>query len=72
MNLRPAEIRIHDFEEVDEGLPEQTAVLEALRCMECPRPMCVQGCPVCIDIPAFISAIASRISVVFPPVVPRM
>jgi len=58
MNLRPADIRVHDFEEVDEGLPEQTAVLEALRCMECPRPMCVQGCPVCIDIPAFISAIA--------------
>lgn len=58
MNRRPADERVHDFDEVDTGLPEQTAVLEALRCMECPRPLCVQGCPVCIDIPAFISAIA--------------
>jgi glutamate synthase (NADPH/NADH) small chain len=60
MNLRPADERVRDFEEVDMGLPEQTAVLEALRCMECPRPMCVQGCPVSIDIPAFISAIAQE------------
>jgi len=58
MNRRPAEVRVHDFDEVDTGLPEQIAVLEALRCMECPRPLCIQGCPVCIDIPAFISAIA--------------
>jgi len=58
MNRRPADIRVHDFSEVDTGIPSQTAVLEALRCMECPRPLCVQGCPVCIDIPAFINAIA--------------
>lgn len=58
MRRRPSEERIHDFEEVALGLSEQDAVLEALRCMGCPRPLCVNGCPVSIDIPGFIDAIA--------------
>ncbi|WFN35155.1 NADPH-dependent glutamate synthase [Methanogenium sp. S4BF] len=60
MNRRPPEERIHDFEEVATGLPVQTAVFEALRCMGCPRPLCVNGCPVSIDIPGFINAIANE------------
>ncbi|MDD4126370.1 MAG: NADPH-dependent glutamate synthase [Methanomicrobium sp.] len=60
MSKRNAVERIHDFKEVDEGLLEGNAVLEATRCMECVRPNCVKGCPVNIDIPAFISAIAGR------------
>ena len=58
MRRRPSVERIHDFEEVALGLSEQDAVLEALRCMGCPRPLCVNGCPVSIDIPGFIDAIA--------------
>jgi glutamate synthase (NADPH/NADH) small chain len=60
MNRRSPEERLQDFNEVATGLPEQTAVFEALRCMGCPRPLCVNGCPVSIDIPGFINAIANE------------
>ncbi len=60
MNRRPVKERLQDFDEVATGLSEQNAVLEALRCMECPRPLCVNGCPVSIDIPGFINAIANE------------
>jgi len=60
MNNRPAEERILDFLEVEQGLSEESAVLEALRCMDCPRPRCKSGCPVNIDIPAFINEIAQN------------
>lgn len=57
---RPAEKRIKDFDEVDTGLSMQNAVLEALRCLACVIPKCVEGCPVNIDIPGFVGAIASN------------
>lgn len=60
MNRRPAEERLQDFGEVATGLSEDSAVLEALRCMGCPKPLCVDGCPVSIDIPGFIKAIAEE------------
>ncbi|GAB7015993.1 NADPH-dependent glutamate synthase [Methanogenium cariaci] len=60
MNRRSPEARLQDFDEVATGLSEQHAVLEALRCMGCPRPLCVNGCPVSIDIPGFINAIANE------------
>jgi len=60
MNRRPAEERLLDFGEVATGLSEDSAVLEALRCMGCPKPLCVDGCPVSIDIPGFIKAIAEE------------
>ena len=60
MGKRKPEERIEDFKEVDTGFSKQDAVLESLRCMECVRPQCVKGCPVNIDIPAFISAIAEE------------
>ncbi len=58
MGERPAEIRIHDFEEVDLGLSPDEAVAEAERCLQCKKPLCVKGCPVGIDIPGFVHQVA--------------
>lgn len=43
--------------EVNRGLSMEQAQLEATRCMDCPDPKCVTGCPVAINIPAFIKNI---------------
>jgi len=58
MSDRPAEIRVHDFEEVDLGLTPDEAITEAERCLQCKKPLCVKGCPVGIDIPVFIHQVA--------------
>ena len=58
MGDRPADIRIKDFKEVDSGLTADEAIAEAERCLQCKKPLCIKGCPVCIDIPAFIRKIA--------------
>ncbi len=44
-------------EEVNIGLTEEMALTEAKRCLDCPKPTCVEGCPVNIDIPSFIKNI---------------
>lgn len=54
--LDPA-YRITCNEEVNQGLSEEQAVTEATRCMDCPDPQCMQGCPVSINIPGFIKNI---------------
>ena len=59
-NEEPAEERARDFRPVDRGFTEEMAVAEAERCMRCKNPKCVQGCPVNINIPAFIEKIAER------------
>ncbi|MFA5576010.1 MAG: NADPH-dependent glutamate synthase [Tissierellaceae bacterium] len=53
-------IRSTNFEEVCLGYTEEEAVQEAKRCLQCPNPTCVPGCPVAIDIPGFINHIANR------------
>jgi glutamate synthase (NADPH/NADH) small chain len=58
MHDRVVEERIRDFSEVDTGLSPDEAIREAERCLECKKPLCVTGCPVCIEIPSFIRAIA--------------
>ncbi len=50
----PAEYRVTNSEEVNQGLSAEQAVLEATRCLDCPDPQCVTGCPVGINIPGFI------------------
>lgn len=53
-------VRATNFEEVCLGYNEEEAVEEAGRCLNCKNPMCVQGCPVSINIPAFIEKIKNR------------
>ena len=57
MAMLPPEVRIHSNDEVNEGLSAGQAVVEATRCLDCPDPQCVTGCPVNIDIPGFIKNI---------------
>jgi glutamate synthase (NADPH/NADH) small chain len=59
MPERDALERIRTFGEVNLGLPERVAMLEAQRCLECKDPKCVNGCPVQIDIPSFVSKLAA-------------
>jgi glutamate synthase (NADPH/NADH) small chain len=46
--------RAKNFAEVNLGYTEQLAILEADRCLQCPKPYCIDGCPVQINIPNFI------------------
>ena len=50
-------VRAHNFQEVALGYDEDTAIAEAERCLHCKVPQCRKGCPVEIDIPAFIGKI---------------
>ena len=52
--------RIKNFNEVPFGYLEKEATLEAKRCLQCKKPVCVAGCPVGIDIPGFIDLIAKE------------
>ncbi|WP_027719268.1 NADPH-dependent glutamate synthase [Desulfovirgula thermocuniculi] len=52
--------RIRNFNEVALGYDEETAVAEAKRCLQCKKEPCRQGCPVEVDIPAFIRMVAER------------
>ena len=58
MNELDAEYRSHSRkEEVNLGLNEEQAITEAKRCLDCPNPTCMNGCPVGINIPKFIKNI---------------
>ena len=46
--------------EVNSGLPQENAILEAQRCLDCPDPTCMSGCPVGINIPKFIKKIEAK------------
>jgi homotetrameric NADPH-dependent glutamate synthase len=60
MPEQPAGVRRGNFEEVALGYTPALAFREADRCLACKKPRCVPGCPVGIDIPGFISAVARR------------
>lgn len=52
-----AKVRATNFEEVCLGYNKEEAEAEAARCLNCRNPLCVQGCPVSINIPKFIQEI---------------
>ena len=53
-------VRVNNFAEVAQGYTPEQAVKEAKRCLQCADPKCMEGCPVQIDIPAFIELIAEE------------
>ena len=52
--------RGHNFKEVALGYTEEIALDEAERCLNCRNPRCVEGCPVNIHIPEFITKIKEK------------
>ncbi len=59
MPEQPPLVRNKNFDEVALGYTPEMAVKEANRCLNCKNPVCVSGCPVNVQIPDFISLIAS-------------
>ena len=53
------DIRNKNFDEVALGYTPETAIEEAKRCLNCKKPLCVTGCPVSINIPAFLTKAAT-------------
>jgi len=60
MPVQDPKARGSNYNEVALGFAGETALLEALRCLQCKRPKCVEGCPVGVDIPAFIERIVAE------------
>ena len=60
MPVQPADERITNFREVACGFSLEDALHECARCLECPEPACIAGCPVGIDIRAFIAKIGEK------------
>ncbi|MEO8683045.1 MAG: NADPH-dependent glutamate synthase [Vicinamibacterales bacterium] len=59
MPVQDAQVRAHNFLEVNSGYTGLRAAFEAERCLRCQHPLCVDGCPVRIPIPDFIHAVAA-------------
>ncbi|MBN2227771.1 MAG: NADPH-dependent glutamate synthase [candidate division Zixibacteria bacterium] len=50
--------RVKNFKEVPYGYTAELAMAEAERCIMCPKPKCITGCPVEVDIPGFIKMVS--------------
>ena len=59
-NEEPAAERAHDFRPVDTGFTKADAIAEANRCLDCKKPLCMEGCPVGVKIPQFIEQIRNE------------
>jgi glutamate synthase (NADPH) small chain len=57
MPERDAQVRAHNFEEVNLGFDPALANQEALRCLTCAKPTCTKGCPVAVDVKEFVRLI---------------
>jgi glutamate synthase (NADPH/NADH) small chain len=55
-----ADLRVRNFSEVSHGFDAERALSEAQRCLECKNPVCVEGCPVEIDIRGFVQLVLER------------
>ena len=60
MREQKAKERVKNYDEVPFGYSPEEAVLEAMRCLQCKKPKCMDGCPVEIDIPGFIKFISEK------------
>lgn len=60
MPVQDPQVRNHNFKEVALGYTEAIALDEAERCLNCKNAQCMKGCPVSINIPAFISKIKEK------------
>jgi glutamate synthase (NADPH/NADH) small chain len=60
MPERDPNIRNKNIDEVNLGLTAEMALEEAQRCLDCPNPTCISGCPVGINIPKFIKKIETN------------
>ncbi|MGE5416419.1 MAG: NADPH-dependent glutamate synthase [Acidobacteriota bacterium] len=60
MPVQDANERVRNFTEVAIGYTEETAMIEASRCLNCKKQPCREGCPVEVDIPGFIELIKKR------------
>lgn len=59
-NEEPADLRARDFRPVDTGFTKEDALAEANRCLDCKKPLCMEGCPVGVNIPGFIAKIREQ------------
>jgi glutamate synthase (NADPH/NADH) small chain len=57
---QPPEVRVHNFIEVSYGYTAEQAIAEAQRCLDCPKPVCISGCPVNVDIRGFIHLVLEK------------
>ena len=60
MPVQDASVRARNFDEVALGYTPEIAFEEATRCLNCKNAPCVQGCPVNINIPAFVARLKNR------------
>lgn len=60
MPKQKPEARRKNFDEVALGYTEEQALAEASRCLQCPKPQCVSGCPVEISIPEFVKLLKEK------------
>jgi glutamate synthase (NADPH) small chain len=58
MKEQDPRVRVKNFSEVPFGYTEVEALAEARRCLQCKKPMCVDGCPVNVKIPEFVKLVA--------------
>lgn len=57
MPVQDGEVRRHNFDEVALGYTKEMAMEEAERCLNCKHSPCISGCPVAVNIPAFIAEV---------------
>jgi glutamate synthase (NADPH/NADH) small chain len=60
MAKQDPKVRAKNFNEVALGYTETEALEEANRCLQCPKPMCITGCPVEVPIPEFIKLLKEK------------